>query len=92
MRPGVRHLVHAARIVASTVGASTARYCFDGRIAIRLAEGWQLAVSPDDAGRFRVEVWHRGRIRATMWSLAGDDARLAELASAAQAEAIALVA
>jgi hypothetical protein len=91
-RPSIYELVRAVRTVAATVGATTATYCFEGRIAVSLEAGWSLVLSSDDAGRFRVEACHSGRVRATMWCLADDDDRLAELASSAEREAAALVA
>jgi len=91
-RPSIIELVRAVRLVAATVGVTEATYCFEGRIAVPLAAGWSLVLSSDDAGRIRVEACHSGRVRATMWCLVGDDDRLAELASAAEREAAALVA
>lgn len=91
-RPTITELIHALRIVAEATGACTVTYCFEGRFRFRLAGGWALVVSTDDAGRFRLDACVSGRTRASMWSLAGDDARLAELASAAQREAAALAA
>lgn len=91
-RPSVRELVHGVKLVAGVVGATKATYCFDGRVRVDLAAGWSLVISPDDAGRLRIEAWRSGRARATMWCLAGDDDRLAELAAAARQEAAALVA
>lgn len=92
MKPNVSQLVHAVKLVGYVTGATEASYAFDGRIAIALSAGWSLAISPDDAGRFRLEASHSGRVRATMWCLANDHARLAELAWAARVEAAALVA
>lgn len=65
-------------------------YLLDRRFWFGLDGAWALVVSPDDAGRFRVSVAHFGRIRASMWSRAGDRDRLADLARAARAEAQAL--
>lgn len=39
--------------------------------------GWTIAVTPESAGRFRLEACHWSRSRATLWTLADDDARLA---------------
>lgn len=93
-RPSITETVHALRVIARATGATSASYCFEGRFAVPLApgSGWWLVISPDDAGRFRVSVARSGRVRASMWCLAGNDARLAELASAALRESAALVA
>lgn len=91
-KPTVRELVRAAKVLAAALGVTTATYRFDGRVALPLADGWSLAISPDYAGRFRLEACHSGRVVATMWCMARDRARLAELAVAARSEAAALVA
>lgn len=93
-RPSISEVMRALRLIGRVVGASEATYCFEGRFAVRLApgSGWWLVISPDDAGRFRVSVARSGRVRASMWCLAGNDARLAELASAALRESATLVA
>lgn len=88
----VRQLVRAVKQAATLIGTSQATYCFEGRMALPLAAGWSLVISPDDAERLRVQACHSGRVRATMWVRADDEERLAELVSAAQAEAAALVA
>lgn len=89
-KPTIRQLVQAVRDVARLTGAHEVRYCFEGRFALALAAGWTLVISPDDAGRFRLEACLSGRTRATMWCLAADRRRLAELALAAAREAAAL--
>lgn len=89
-KPSIRQFVRAAKIVGRAAGSQRASYCFDGRISVPLDNGWSLVISPDDAGRFRVAACRSGRARATMWALAGDDARLAELALTASLEAAAL--
>jgi len=91
-RPTLTQLAVAVTTVARVVGATQASYCFDGRIAVALSAGWSLVLSADDAGRFRLDAERGGRVRATMWSLVSDPARLAELAAAAQDEAAALAA
>ena len=91
-RATVTEVVHAAKIVGALVGADSATYCFGGRIAVPLAGGWALALSPDDAERLRLEACLDGRVRVTMWALAGDDTRLAELVSQAVEEVAALAA
>jgi hypothetical protein len=51
---------------------------------------WSVAISPDSAGRFRVDVCTGVRIRATMWVRAGDRDRLADLVLSARTEVLAL--
>lgn len=89
-RPSVKSLVGAARALGAEVGVREATYCFGGRIALELAPDWRLLISPDDAGRFRLEVARSDRVIATMWCLERDRARLAELGRSAKIEAAAL--
>ena len=91
-KPSFSQLVRALKIVGAATGAREATYCFEGRFAFPLDAGWWLAISMDDAERFRLEACREGRVRATMWCLADAGVRLAELASAAAREAVALVA
>jgi hypothetical protein len=90
--PTSRQFAHAVKVVARLAGARRAVYCFGNRAKVPVGEGWSLAISPDDAGRFRVEACHSDRVRATMWCRADDDDRLAELVSAARTEVAALAA
>lgn len=40
-------------------------------------EGWTVAISPESAGRFRLELCHWSRTVVCLWALADDDERLA---------------
>lgn len=91
-RPDVNEMLAATRAVAERVGAPTARYCFDGRFAVDIALGWTLLLSPDDAGRIRVDACLRRRVRGSMWARSDDHERLRLLACSAQSEAKSLVA
>jgi hypothetical protein len=91
-RATVEQLVHGAKVVAAVVGAEQGIYCYGGRIGVPIGGGWGLAISADYAERLRVEACFGGFVVATMWAFVGDDDRLAELASQAQAEAAALAA
>jgi hypothetical protein len=91
-RATVEQLVHAAKVVAAEVGAEQGVYCFGGRIGVPVGSGWSLAISTDYAERLRIEACLDGGVVATMWAFAGDDDRLAELASSAHGEAAALAA
>lgn len=90
-KPTDRETIAALRRVGHVLGTTTA-YVHAGRFHFRLDDRWSLAILPEDAGRFRVSVFRDGRERATLWAFAGDGDRLADLALAAQAEVLALVA
>ena len=91
-RATVEQLVHAVKIVAAELGAEQGVYCFGGRVAVPVGGGWSLAISTDDAERLVIEACLGDRVVAKLWCLAGDDDRLAELASSARDEAAALAA
>jgi len=88
----IAQLVHAAKVVAAEVGAERGVYCFGGRIAVPIEGGWSLVISADYAERLRIQACLEGCAVASMWSFAGDDGRLAELASSARDEAASLAA
>jgi hypothetical protein len=88
-RPADRDTIAALRIVARLMGAPVT-YVLGGRFYFPVDERWALAISPDDAGRFRVEACHGGRPVSTMWSLGIDRDRLADLVAAFLAEVDAL--
>lgn len=91
-RPTVDQFASALRIVGANLGAGHADYCFEGRFQFPLGNGWSLVISPEDAGRIRLDACLRGRPRATMLCAVSNETRLAELAVAARDEALALVA
>jgi hypothetical protein len=92
MRPTATQLISAVRRAAILLGVGRATYCFEGRFRLPLAGDWALLISSDDAGRLRLEACLSGRVRATMWCLASDRERFAELVGAVSEEAAALVA
>lgn len=61
-----------------------------GKVWLPLGGDWHLAISPDDAGRFRVEACKRGAISDTLWCLCADEERLSALAVEARECASAL--
>lgn len=67
-------------------------WLLDGRFHFRLDGPWSIAISTESAGRFRVSACHHATPVATLWCLAGDADRLADLVLGARAEAQALVA
>lgn len=90
MKPTLRQFALALKVIGAALDETSVRYR-SGRFEFPLQAGWSLRVRPDDAGRFRVEVVLHGSVRATMWCLATDHQRLAELAVAARDEALSLV-
>lgn len=84
-RPTTMDTITALRVVGRTLG-QTCAYQRDGRFYFPLDSGWCLAISPDDAGRFRVEACHGTRVLATLWVLRSNWRRLAVLAQALERE------
>lgn len=89
-QPNIREIVEALRLVGATLDAGAA-YWLDGRFHFTLDGDWTLAISPDSAGRFRLDCCHLSRPCASLWVLARDRTRLERLVRSASAEAAALV-
>lgn len=81
----------ALRVVARELGVDCG-FQRDGRFYFELGEGWLLALSADDAGRFRVAALYGSTEVGSLWSLAGDLGRLAALVRDLHAEVAALAA
>jgi hypothetical protein len=92
MKPNMRETADALRLVGRTLGVEKADYCFNGRFRFPLDAGWSLLLSPDDAGRFRLDACYRSTVRCSLWAQAEDGARLEALCLSAQHEAAALAA
>jgi len=54
-------------------------FLHQGRWHFPLEDGWTISLLPDSGRRFRIEACHRGRPCVTLWTFAGDDARLAAI-------------
>lgn len=91
LKPTDRQTIEILRFVARVLETDAA-YVFEGRFHFRLDSRWSVAISPESAGRFQVSVFRGARHRATLWVLAGDRDRLADLVLAAKAEVAALAA
>lgn len=92
MKPTLLELARALRLIAEVLDADHADYCFEGRFRFDLDGDWSLVVSADDAGRFKFDACLRSKVRATMWCLAEDTARLEALVLSVHNEAAALAA
>jgi hypothetical protein len=89
--PTDRQTVAALRTVADALG-ETCAYAYDGRFWFVVSDVWSLTLSPDDAGRFRLDACY-GRTRvASLWCRAEDHRRLADLAVGLRVETDALTA
>lgn len=87
--PTTRETIDALRRVGATLDTSVA-YHLDGRFHFALSGDWSLALSPDSAGRFRLDACYRAVPVASLWALARDTERLDRLVLSASAEAAAL--
>lgn len=88
-RPSDRQTIEVLRHVGRLMGAS-ATYALAGSFYFPVDNRWSLRVSPDDAGRFRLQACYGGRSLATMWCLGDDRDRLADLVAGFRAEVQAL--
>jgi hypothetical protein len=68
------------RFVGELLGVKVCWY-YDRAFHFRLPDGggWTVAITPDSAGRLRVEPCYLSRPRATKWAHVSDRARLASL-------------
>lgn len=87
--PSDAQTIRALRTVGGVLGRGSA-YVRDGGYWFVASEDWALGVFPDDAGRFRLRACYGGTEVATMWALAKDLGRLADLTRAFKAEITAL--
>lgn len=88
-KPDTRSLIDTLRFVGGLLDTEIA-LVFEGRFYFPLDSRWAIAISPDFAGRFRVDVCTGVQVRATLWVLVGDRDRLADLILGARDEAQAL--
>lgn len=90
-QPTDRQTVEALRTVGAALGATCA-YAYDGAFWFVVSDVWSLTVSPDDAGRFRLDACYGRTIVASLWCRAEDHRRLADLAVGLRADTDALTA
>lgn len=88
-RPNDRQTVEALIAIRDALDQPCC-YHLAGRFHFQLDGSWTLALSAESAGRFRIACCRSGRPAATMWALAGDLDRLADLARRARVEVLAL--
>lgn len=88
-RPLDRQTIAALIVIGRALDQDAASV--DGeRFIFPLSAEWALALSPDSAGRFRVSACYGRTEVATLWSLAEDRRRLADLATGLRQEIEAL--
>lgn len=88
-KPTDAETVAALKTVGSALGVSSS-HVVDGVYYFIVGDAWALALSPDDAGRFRVGAFYGRTEVARLWSQAKDLGRLADLARGFKAEVEAL--
>lgn len=54
-------------------------YLYRGAYHFTLADDWSIGVTPESAGRLRIELWRGSQNQCTLWSQALDHPRLEEL-------------
>lgn len=90
-RPNTAQLTRAVSVAASELETDRA-WVFEGKVWLRLGDGWHLAISPDDAGRFRLDACKASAISDTLWVLCEDESRLRVLVQEAREAATAVLA
>jgi hypothetical protein len=73
-----RDVQAALEAVAVVLGVDSCWY-YRGDFHFCLGEEWTVSLSPETAGRLRIETWRRLRLRDRRWARVDDRARLMEL-------------
>lgn len=68
---------YATLLRVACVLGSPRCWLHERRYHFAVADGWTIAVSPESAGRFRLDACRYVRPVTTLWTLAGEDGRLA---------------
>lgn len=71
--------VHAALTAVAAVLGVDMCWLYRGDFHFCLGADWTVSLSPETAGRLRVETWYRLRGRDRRWVRIGDHDRLVEL-------------
>ena len=69
-------MLRALREVAALLQADRC-WLYQRRYHFALCDGWTIAISPDSAGRIRIDACRWTRSRTTLWALESDTDRLA---------------
>jgi hypothetical protein len=77
----------ALEVAADALGADICWY-YRGGFHFKLAGEWTVSISPETAGRLRVETWWMLLPRDRKWVEASDSNRLARLVREAQSTAL----
>lgn len=89
-RPLDRQTIAALRVVGRELDQGAAYVDRQGRFVFDLGDGWALRLSPDSAGRFRLDACYGSTEVGRLWALATDPRRLADLARGLRQEIEAL--
>lgn len=92
MRKPTASQLSRAVLVAASVLESDRCWAYGGKVWLRLGGDWHLAISPDDAGRFRLDACKASAISDTLWVLCEDESRLRVLVQEAREAATAVLA
>lgn len=87
----LHHQTIAALRLVGRVLEQDCAYVDGARFVFPLGDEWALAISPDSAGRFRISACFGLAEVATLWALAENPRRLADLALGLRREITALV-
>lgn len=81
MSPTGAETYEALLLIASVLGMHSC-WLYRRRYHFTVGEGWTIALSPDSAGRFRLDTCRHTRIESSLWVLGDDHASLACVAAA----------
>jgi hypothetical protein len=75
-------LVDALDVAADVLGVDVCWF-YRGGFHFRVTSTDTISLTPETAGRIRIETWHLLRPRGKTWTMSGDSNRLRELIRAA---------
>lgn len=87
--PSNADLFDALRAVARTLGREWA-FLHEGTYHFTLGDDWSIGVTPESAGRLRLDAWRGGRNQCTVWTQATDHDRLEAGVEGLESEVLAL--
>lgn len=77
----------ALDVAADVLGVGICWF-YRGGFHFRLASDWTVSITPETAGRYRIETWRLLRLRDKKWARTGDSNRLTHLIREARETAL----
>lgn len=73
-----QELLDSLRVAADVLRVDVCWF-YRGGFHFRVTGDWTVSLTPETAGRLRIETWHLLRLRDKKWAMSGDSNRLRDL-------------